>query len=485
MQKPPYALSVGTLLLLAIPIFVGLGDLPFRVWDEGRIALNTYEMLENKDFISLTFSGLPEFWNTKPILLHWLQGISITLLGFDEFSFRLPSAIAAFLTCWIVYRVGAKKFNSPVVGWIAAIFLVSFIGFVGEHSGRTGEYDALLALFTTLATLYFYKSVEEQSKYLLHFLAFIALAALTKGIAGLLFLPVLGLFALWRKAVVRLLLSKEFYIGLIVFIISVGGYYYAREINQPGYLEAVYMNELGGRFGETVEQHQGSLGFYFVTLKNGIHIIHLIILVATLYWGFTQRDLVRRRFYIFSFGLLIMFALILGMAGTKLDWYFVPIYPFVALMMALGSLEFHQRIIQPIMTSRKSLGVALTVVLISLIVIPYGSALDRNINPREKARITSRYGVGRYLQDCLHGREELNGVSPFWQEYDAHVRIYVILLQDQGHELRLNKMSDIKVGQKLIVSEDETIEFLDSNYESDVEQIDERTFIYTLLADAQ
>ncbi|NVK04444.1 MAG: glycosyltransferase family 39 protein [Flavobacteriia bacterium] len=484
MLKKPYSLSLGIITLLFVPIFIGLGDLPFRIWDEGRIALNTYEMLESGDFINITYGGYPEFWNSKPILLHWIQGISITLFGFDEFSFRLPSAMAVFAVCLIVFYVGNKKFNSPLLGIIAAILLVSFSGFVGHHSGRTGEYDALLAFFTTLSTLYFYKSIEGSSKYLLHFWAFLTLAALTKGVGALLFLPLLGLFALWQKSVLKFLKSTEFYIGFGIFIVVIGGYYFGRELGQPGYLEAVYMNELGGRYREAVENHKGTLGFYFVTLKNNIHILHLFIFALTLYFGFTQKDPKRRRFFLFSFALFIYFALLLGSAATKLDWYFVPIYPFVALMIAMGIVEFLQRVIEPMQMQKRAFAIALKVCVFLFIAYPYGETIARNVDPPEQMKVPGRYGVSTYLQDCLHARKEFHSVSTLWDGYDAHIRIYVVLLQDQGNELRMYNVDDVTVGQKLLVSQPMTRAFLDKNFICKIEQVDEYTYIYNLLEHA-
>ena len=95
-------------VLLAIPIFWHLDTLPIRVWDEARLAINAYEMLNNGDLIVTHFNGKPDMWNTKPPLLIWIQALFMKILGVNELSVRMPSTIAAFLTC-IVLFIFSKK----------------------------------------------------------------------------------------------------------------------------------------------------------------------------------------------------------------------------------------------------------------------------------------------------------------------------------------------------------------------------------------
>ena len=97
-------------LLIYMPIFGHLDTLPIRIWDESRSAMNAYEMFHDKDYIVTHFEGKPDMWNTKPPLLIWAQVFFMKLIGVNELSVRLPSAIAAFLTCIVIL------FSSDVEG---------------------------------------------------------------------------------------------------------------------------------------------------------------------------------------------------------------------------------------------------------------------------------------------------------------------------------------------------------------------------------
>jgi 4-amino-4-deoxy-L-arabinose transferase-like glycosyltransferase len=101
------------LLLTYPPIFLHLGSLPIRIWDESRLAINAYEMNKDGDFLVTHFSGMPDMWNTKPPLMIWLQVFFIKLFGVGELALRLPSAIAAFLTC--VFILFLPRWRANVV----------------------------------------------------------------------------------------------------------------------------------------------------------------------------------------------------------------------------------------------------------------------------------------------------------------------------------------------------------------------------------
>ena len=184
-------------VLIFFPVFTHLDSLPVRVWDEARNAINAYEMSKNGQWFVTYFEGNPDLWNTKPPLLIWFQVFWIKLLGFNELAIRMPSAIAAFFTLIIFFRFLKSTFNSSFLALIPVFVLLTNTGFLGEHAARNGDYDALLTLFTTTSALCFYRMLQtNQVKYFYYFFFSLTLAVLTKGVAGLLFLPAYFVFTL-------------------------------------------------------------------------------------------------------------------------------------------------------------------------------------------------------------------------------------------------------------------------------------------------
>ncbi len=239
------------LLLVAVPIFGHLDELPIQLWDESRLIENALEMNHNGNYIVTKFAGQPDMWNTKPPFLIWLQVICIKLLGMNELAVRLPSALAALATCLLIYWLLAKKFKAPWLGVISCVILVSSAGYVRMHGTRSADYDSMLTLFITACSIYYYLYLEEaKGKYLTYTIVCLILACLTKGIAGLMVTPALLLYTLYKKKLLVLLKDKRFYAGLAGFGIFVLGYYLLREHYNPGYIQAVQDNELGGAVPE-------------------------------------------------------------------------------------------------------------------------------------------------------------------------------------------------------------------------------------------
>ena len=135
------------LLMIYCPFFLHLGDLPVRVWDEARLIANTLEMEKNGNYLVTHFDGKPEMWNTKPPLMIWCQLFFLKLIGNEEISFRLPSAIAGFLTALMIMLVSVRYLKSYWFGLITALVLVTANGYIGDHVARTGDYDSLLTFF--------------------------------------------------------------------------------------------------------------------------------------------------------------------------------------------------------------------------------------------------------------------------------------------------------------------------------------------------
>ena len=85
--------SPWMLLLIAVNFLVGLGLMPLFDLDEGAFSSATMEMLQRGDYITTYMGGELRF--DKPIFIYWLQALSVSGFGLNEFALRLPSALCA------------------------------------------------------------------------------------------------------------------------------------------------------------------------------------------------------------------------------------------------------------------------------------------------------------------------------------------------------------------------------------------------------
>ena len=93
--------AFGALALLGL-FLLGLNQALLFDVDEGAFTEATREMLLSGDWGHTTLNGLDRF--DKPIGVYWLQAISASVFGFNEFAFRLPSALSGWLASLALAR---------------------------------------------------------------------------------------------------------------------------------------------------------------------------------------------------------------------------------------------------------------------------------------------------------------------------------------------------------------------------------------------
>ena len=115
------------ILLLALALVVAfpfLGSFGLLEPDEGRFAQIGREMAASGDFLVPRLNGIEQFY--KPPLVYWVTALGYRLFGISEWTARMPSALAfvgiLWLTGWMGWRLRGRR-----VGWMAALILASMV----------------------------------------------------------------------------------------------------------------------------------------------------------------------------------------------------------------------------------------------------------------------------------------------------------------------------------------------------------------------
>jgi 4-amino-4-deoxy-L-arabinose transferase-like glycosyltransferase len=133
-------------LLGALFLLPGLGQIPLFERDEPRFASAARGMLETGDYIVPRFNGAlrPD----KPPLVYWLMDLGyVATGGVGELGARLPSAVCGTLTLIVVYFMVGSRFGR-LTGFVAAMMLGSCALFVVE--GRMATADGTMLLFIVI-----------------------------------------------------------------------------------------------------------------------------------------------------------------------------------------------------------------------------------------------------------------------------------------------------------------------------------------------
>jgi 4-amino-4-deoxy-L-arabinose transferase-like glycosyltransferase len=456
--------------LLYIPVFGYLNSLTIRIWDEARLAVNAFEMLKNGNYIVTYYDGSPDMWNTKPPLMIWMQVLSMKAFGINELAIRIPSALAAFFTCIVLLIFSKKYLKNYTIGIIAVFVLITSEGYIQMHGTRTGDYDSLLTLFTTLSALLLFSYYEQKNtKHLYLFFLFLALGVLTKSVTGLLFLPAYIIYTLIQRELLLLLKNKHFYFGLFSFITIVFGYYLLRETYNPGYIDAVKKNELGGRYLEVLENHKHSFWYYYTNLLEFRFAYWFLLIPCGMLTGFFIKDQKIKKLSIYLTLLVITFFLIISTAQTKLAWYDIPLYPLLALIVSMF-LYFIVEVLSrlSVINSYMTKNISPYLFLFFVGVKPYQQILNTCYKPTENSVDYEFYEIGYYLRDGLKGKVDLNKQFLLYDGYYAQNLFYINSLQEKGVHVNFKNWENLDNNDVVFAYQNHVKEFVEKNYSVEI-----------------
>jgi 4-amino-4-deoxy-L-arabinose transferase-like glycosyltransferase len=470
----------GLILLLVIagtPLFLHLDSLPFRLWDESRLASNAYEMNRNGNLIVTYYDGQPEMWNTKPPLVIWMQLFFIKILGFNELAVRLPSAIAGLLTCVVLLYFSQQLFKTYLAGAFASLVLVTTNGYVDTHAVRTGDYDGPLALFTTIFVLAaFLYAEDEKKKWLAPLFTGIALAALTKSIQPLLFVPGIVIYFLIRKKI-KLLFTKTFIIGCLIAAGTAAIYYIVREAMNEGYLLAVWNNELGGRYFNGLEENDAGPMYYVSRMSGYLFPFWIWFLPVAIIAGFLSKDQRVKQVTAFNFIVTSTYFILITVSKTKLYWYAVPLYPLLSLHIAVLLYQLYTFLKRINFFSRYPF---VAVALVSVVFIYPYQKIGRKVYHPQEYSWDNMYPISGLLQDAFHKRIPMNNCVISYKDYDQHFKVYTDALRNRGQVINYKQPENLSPGDTVIASEKAVYQVIESKYNVAILKNDGNIKIYLI-----
>lgn len=167
-----------TVIVAAIVFFWGLGSMDLLSLNEGRRALAIQEMVSSGNWLLPHLNG--ELYLTKPPLLYWLSSSLGFIWGVNEWTLRLPSALAAIAVLIMVYRYALQQ-SGKWAALFAVQLLIANLGFA--MLGRRAEIEMLLTALcvgSLLSALQYIQSQSSKNWIILSYFL-LALALMTKG----------------------------------------------------------------------------------------------------------------------------------------------------------------------------------------------------------------------------------------------------------------------------------------------------------------
>lgn len=368
--------TLVTLVGAAVLLLPGLGDGSLQ-GDEaiyGAIALDSARAGAP---LGLELDGRP--YVNKPPLLFWAMEATFALLGPSPLSARLPGALAGILLALWIQAEGCRRYG---VGWgtVAALLALSTptaLGLAGDRGFRTVCTDSLLALAVALAVGSWIRwSAAGARGVALRPAVAVSAGALAKGYLAPLHLALAALAgagtgsgAPARRGVRWLGLVTAVAAGLAttaIWILALD------RSGAPRVWERVVLRNTVDRVSGGVDPAhlQGPL-YYCGTIARDFGPWLLLALPALLALRrrAPEESAATRQARRVDFLLPLLAVAFFSLAATKLRWYLLPVYPFLALSLAAGGARISRQV-----TSRV-LRVALPGVLALLLVVRVGVAV--------------------------------------------------------------------------------------------------------------
>ncbi|WOE68761.1 glycosyltransferase family 39 protein [Hydrogenimonas thermophila] len=316
--------------IIYLSFFFNLGSVPLFDLDEGAFSEATREMLASGNYITTYLGGELRF--DKPILIYWLQAVSVKLFGLNEFALRLPSSLAA--TAWVlIFYKFVKYLYDRKIALLSAIFMASALQI--SVIAKAAIADALLNLCIASSMFAIFLYIQTEKKLWLYItFAAIGFGVLTKGPVAIMvpFVVTFIYFALKRDLLFWL---KSVFnpIGILIFLLIAGPWYWLEYQDQGmKFIEGFFFKHNLSRFENSFEGHSGSFLYYIPVLLVGTmpHTGILLVAFSQLKTWFKDERIL---FLTIWFGFVFIF---FSFSGTKLPHYVIYGYTPLFVLMALG-----------------------------------------------------------------------------------------------------------------------------------------------------
>lgn len=479
--KIKIGLYLFLVLVLYFPLFGHLGNLPLRVWDESRISVSAVEMLKRSDPLIPHVNGQPDNYNSKPPLVVWTQAISLWAFGTNELAARLPSALAAFLTLLLLFEFLVRTLKDYRIALVSVFSLASSTAWLGYHGVRFAETDSSLVLFSTGYLLCFFAYLNNRRRDLQVLFWLLVLGAVfTKGIVGLIFLGGLFFYLLWKKELLSELKNPLHWILLLVVCCLVAAYYFMREKLSPGYLHAVWINELGGRVDFAEAQLQSPKWYYFKALAVERFVPWGYLIPVGLVYNLRSNNKELRSLGVFSIIMSFWFLLIMSVPDVKNSWYDLPALPFLAILSGMGFVALLDVVLSPLGSKYRSISSFFIIVVFCF--FPMYNQRSKFYKPKDAPWDKSFYSISYLLQDALENDSFLEGKKILYKGYNAHHLFYLKGLKHRkvAFEYQHDRFT-INTGDQVVFNQDEVKQMLETNYAFEVLDSDYAFLCYRIL----
>jgi 4-amino-4-deoxy-L-arabinose transferase-like glycosyltransferase len=297
-------------------------------------ALSRY-IYETGEWLNPQIQGQP--YLQKPYLLFWLDALSFSILGMSVFAFKLPTLLFSIGSVWALYKLAGLYYGKEVGKISAIVYTVCEMLFLFSNDLHT---DALLTANIVIGVSFLAYYIEK-TKVLYFILGFVftGLAMISKGTIGL----AAVVFAIgghllikreWKKFFSPVWLFALLILAVVLFPTLIS---YYNNFGWKGIVFFLWENNFGRIQGTSTVMPNRDYLFYLHTLLY-IYLpwsfYSLVIIINHIKRVIKDgvKNINRSEYMCYS--VVIIYTLILSIAGQKAPHYFFPVIPFLSIIVS-------------------------------------------------------------------------------------------------------------------------------------------------------
>ena len=341
-----HARAAAVLVVVSLGLFVpGFSTLPPMDRDEPRFAQATKQMLETGDFVDIRFQT--EARHKKPVGIYWLQSAAVTAgeaLGVADarqsiWLYRLPSLAGAVLAVLMTYAAAVALTTRRAAFVAASLFAATILIGVEARLAKTDAVQAatIVAAMAALARVWITREDPRAQMgwgWWFVFWGSIGAGVLVKGpiTPAVVALAAVTLAAADRSAgwLARLRPLR----GVLLVLAVAAPWFLAIMLKTGGaFFEEAVGQDMLGKVAAGQESHGAPPGTYLVAFFGTAWPMAPFVLLALPFaWRQRWRDDV-----LFLLAWVIPMWLVFELVPTKLPHYVLPLYPALAILVALAA----------------------------------------------------------------------------------------------------------------------------------------------------
>ncbi|MCR4334190.1 MAG: glycosyltransferase family 39 protein [Patescibacteria group bacterium] len=320
------------LILGSFLAFFMLGHNPLIDNDEAFYAQVVKESVQNGNYITLTQSG--NNWFDKPPLIFWMDTVLVKIFGFSEFILRFPSSLLLIFCLILVYGCAYEITGKKRVAILSMLILLTTGLFL--EAGRQLRLDVPVTAFILFSFYSFLRGLR-QPRWFMGIGVGIGLGIMTKSVIGFFSIPAIILCSLFFKKW-NYLRDRNFYFGLLLGGIIGLPWHIYEWLKYPIEFSNLYiMKFIFVRIQENILGGVSTNAVYVMNLINYYEPWFIIFFVCLIGIFIAMKKYKQMfRVHLLFLSIIICLSFVFFISSTKLLYYFIPIYPFVAIFIALS-----------------------------------------------------------------------------------------------------------------------------------------------------